>query len=331
MEIIGVRFRRSGKIYYFDPIGHRFMRDQAVIVETVRGMECGYVSMENRILPDEMLPQQPKPILRKADEVDRATDEENVRLAKDAIALCNEKIEEHGLDMKLVGAEYTFDKAKLIFYFTSDARVDFRSLVRDLAQAFRTRIELRQIGVRDQAKMVGGIGSCGQVICCHRYLDDFVPVSIKMAKTQGLSLNPSKISGVCGRLMCCLNYEQEIYLENTKQVPDIGCLVLTEDGQGHVVDRDVLQKRVRVHVYKEDNTEDEKYYHIEEIEILEKRKKGQRRPELHTDLNGRKPHVKNKEAASEKKGGCGCAQHDCSCEPMDYAEVVAEAGSPTEE
>lgn len=328
-EVIGVRFRRSGKVYYFDPNGARLERDQAVIVETQRGMECGYVSIENIRLPEEMLPQAPQPIVRVADDFDRAEDEENRKLAKDAMDLCAVKIQEHSLDMKLVEAEYTFDKAKLIFYFSSEGRVDFRDLVRDLAQTFRTRIELRQIGVRDQAKMVGGIGSCGQEICCRRYMGGFAPVSIKMAKTQGLSLNPGKISGLCGRLMCCLNYEQEVYQENTKQVPANGCLVLTSEGQGYVVDRDVLQKRVRVHVYKDDNSEDEKYFPVDEIEILEKRKKGQRRPPLRTDLNGRV--FVPKEAPKEEAGhDCSSCQKGCGASPVDTARVVYDSKDDAE-
>lgn len=285
-EIIGVRFRRSAKVYYFDPAEMEFQRDEAVIVETVRGVELGHVSIENMDLPEEMIPKALSKVKRKADEADIRTHEENHRKAKDAFEICRLKIEEHKLQMTLAEAEYTFDNNKLIFYFTSDGRVDFRNLVRDLAQVFRTRIELRQIGERDQAKMIGGIGSCGQVICCHRFLDDFAPVSIKMAKTQGLSLNPTKISGLCGRLMCCLNYEQEVYKENTKLVPDFGTLVMTEEGQGYVVDRDVLQKRVRVHIYKDDQTEDQGTFDVDDIEVLETRKKGQRRPELRTDLKG---------------------------------------------
>lgn len=317
-EIIGVCFRRSGKVYYFDPAGNRLEIDQAVIVETSRGIEMGYIRIQNTNFPDQLIPKMPKPILRIADEVDLRIEEENRRLAKDAFDICLVKIEEHGLAMKLVSAEYTFDKNKLIFYFTADNRIDFRNLVRDLAQIFHTRIELRQIGIRDQAKIVGGLGSCGQELCCHRFMSDFQPVSIKMAKTQGLSLNPSKISGVCGRLMCCLNYEQDVYLENTKQVPDNGTLVLTEDGQGYVVDRDVLQERVRVHVYKNDNTEDEKYYPVKDIEILARRKKGNPKPALWTDLDkhvfvteGEKKAMREVENRKRScAGACSCSEED---------------------
>lgn len=279
-EVIGVRFQRSGIITYANPQGEVVAKDENVIVATDRGVEYGTICIENITLPEELLPSAVASLVRKANEADAETMTENGRLAQDALAICAIKIEEHGLAMKLVDAEYTFDRDKLIFYFTAEDRVDFRSLVRDLAQSFHTRIELRQIGVRDQAKMIGGLGQCGQPVCCRRYMRDFVPVSIKMAKTQGLSLNPTKISGVCGRLMCCLNYEQDHYLRNTKRVPAKGTLVLTEDGQGYVVDRDVLQTRVRVHVYKADGSEDEKYYAVSAIEVLAKRKKGQPRPEL---------------------------------------------------
>lgn len=279
-EVIGVRFQRSGMITYVNPQGEQVAKDEDVIVATDRGVEYGTICIENITLPEELLPPIDASLVRRADEADTRTMVENGQLARDALAICALKIEEHHLAMKLVDAEYTFDRDKLIFYFTAEDRVDFRSLVRDLAQSFHTRIELRQIGVRDQAKMIGGLGQCGQPVCCRRYMRDFVPVSIKMAKTQGLSLNPTKISGVCGRLMCCLNYEQEHYLSNTKRVPAKGTLVLTEDGQGYVVDRDVLQTRVRVHVYKADGSEDEKYYPVPDIEVLARRKKGQPRPEL---------------------------------------------------
>lgn len=314
-EIIGVRFQQSSKVYYFDPNGHQGSMNQGVIVETSRGLEFGTITIENVELPEELIPQEPKPIIRLADELDHKIAEENIKLAKDAYDICSIKIQEHNLDMKLVNAEYTFDKNKLIFYFIADDRVDFRDLVRDLAQIFHTRIELRQIGVRDQAKMVGAIGSCGQEVCCKRYMNDFAPVSIKMAKTQGLSLNPTKISGVCGRLMCCLNYEQDVYLENTKKVPAFGTLVLTEEGQGYVVDRDVLQERVRVHIYKDDNTEDEKYFLVDEIEILEKRKKGQPKPNLWDSFENHEfvsegEKKLQKENSSCCKGGCGSGCKD---------------------
>lgn len=303
-EIIGIRFKRPGKIYFFDPHGIQVKEGQGVIVETSRGVECGFVRMANVNLPEEMIPKNPKPIIRIADEADLHILEENKRLAQDAFDYCEIKIVDHHLEMKLIGSEYTFDKNKLIFYFTADNRVDFRELVKDLARVFRTRIELRQVGVRDHAKLVGGIGSCGQEICCHRFMNTFDPVSIKMAKIQGLSLNPNKISGICGRLMCCLNYEQEHYLKNAKKLPRKGSLVLTEDGQGYVVDLDVLQERVRIHVYNEDNTEDEKYYYVSNIEILEAKRKGSPRPPLRKDL---KDHVFTPEGKKTCEDCMSCA------------------------
>lgn len=336
-EVIGVRFQRSGKITYFDPTGIYLEKGSGVLVETDRGVEYGTVWISNINLPEEMLPQEIMPIVRVASEEDKHNDLENMQLAKDAYALCETKIKEHGLDMRLVEAEYTFDRNKLIFYFTSEERVDFRSLVRDLAQIFHTRIELRQIGVRDQTRMLGAIGSCGQEVCCKRYMDDFVPVSIKMAKTQGLSLNPGKISGICGRLMCCLNYEQEHYLENMKKVPPKGTLVLTVDGQGYVVDRDTLQTRVRVHVYKSDGTEDEHYYAVDDIEVLEHRKKGQPKPELldslenHVFVTEKEKREKKEQTQKERsKGGCdGCACPQKS-DFRENSELIYEENAPKE-
>ncbi|MDD7593816.1 MAG: stage 0 sporulation family protein [Peptoniphilaceae bacterium] len=278
--VIGVRLHNSGNLVYVAAPDETYERDDDVLVMTERGMEYGTAQFGNLDLPDEVFHQPLAQAVRKADEEDLAVVEENQRLAEEALVLCREKVQAHKLDMKLVDAEYTFNRDKLIFYFTADLRVDFRQLVRDLAQTFHTRIELRQIGVRDHAKRIGGLGPCGQPLCCRRYMADFVPVSIKMAKTQGLSLNPTKISGACGRLMCCLNYEQEHYLENAKQVPAKGTLVLTPEAQGYVVDRDVLQKRVRVHVHHEDGTEDEQYFDVADAPVIQRRRKGQQRPEL---------------------------------------------------
>lgn len=279
-EMIGVRFSGSCQILYYDPQDLQVKTDQGVIVETDRGLEYGTVVIENVLLPEEWTARRLPPIVRLADEEDERVRQENRQRNEDAFSICEMKIAEHGLDMKLVGAEYTFDRNKLIFYFTADNRVDFRKLVRDLARVFHTRIELRQIGVRDQAKMIGGIGPCGQEVCCHRYINHFEPVSIKMAKTQGLSLNPSKISGVCGRLMCCLNYEQEVYKENTKKVPPVGSLILTASGQGYVEDRDVLQKKVRAHIYQADGSEEDLTFPVQEIEVLDKHRRGQPKPAL---------------------------------------------------
>lgn len=284
-EVIGVRFEGIGQLAYYLPGQEIFTARDGVVCNTERGLEYGVVTLSNIELPENMLPEELDTIIRKANSGDYDTYKENEAMAQEALKFCRERAQDDQLDMSLVGAEYTLDRTKLIFYFTSDHRVDFRKLVRELAQNFHTRIELRQIGVRDQARILGGIGPCGQELCCHRFMNDFEPVSIKMAKTQGLSLNPTKISGLCGRLMCCLNYEQEVYLANTKKVPAKGTLVLTEEGQGYIVERDVLQTRVRVHIYKEDGTEDEKYFDVANIEVLQKRKKGKPKPELWESLD----------------------------------------------
>lgn len=239
-EVIGVRFKNVGKVYYFDPIGLTFESGQKVIVETVRGVECGQVVLANREISDEAVVSPLKPVMRLATEQDLAVIEENHRKEKEAFTICQEKIAKHKLVMKLVDVEYTFDNNKILFYFTADGRVDFRELVKDLASVFRTRIELRQIGVRDESKMLGGLGICGRPFCCSSYLGEFQPVSIKMAKEQGLSLNPTKISGTCGRLMCCLKYEQENYEELLKITPKVGASVKTPDGRGTVVDANLL-------------------------------------------------------------------------------------------
>ncbi|HAH79377.1 MAG TPA: stage 0 sporulation protein, partial [Ruminococcaceae bacterium] len=245
-EIIGVRFKNVGKVYYFDPDGNTLKRGDRVIVETARGVECGEVAMENRIVGDEDLVQPLKKLIRPATAADLKKVEENHKKEKSAFGICLRKIAAHKLEMKLVGVEYTFDNSKILFYFTADGRVDFRELVKDLASVFRTRIELRQIGVRDEAKMLGGVGVCGRPFCCSTFLGGFQPVSIKMAKEQGLSLNPVKISGICGRLMCCLKYEQETYAGLMKVVPAVNAAVMTPQGRGVVADRNLLSETVSV-------------------------------------------------------------------------------------
>ncbi len=239
-EVIGVRFKNVGKVYYFDPKGMRFESGQHVIVETSRGVECGQVVLANREVGEEAVVSPLKPVMRLATARDLEIVEENKVKEKEAFQLCQEKIAKHKLVMKLVDVEYTFDNNKILFYFTADGRVDFRELVKDLAAVFRTRIELRQIGVRDESKMLGGLGICGRPFCCSSYLGEFQPVSIKMAKEQGLSLNPTKISGTCGRLMCCLKYEQDSYEELLKITPKMGASVKTPDGRGTVVDVNLL-------------------------------------------------------------------------------------------
>ncbi len=251
--IIGVRFRDAGKIYYFDPDGIEFQQGQSVIVETSKGIECGEVALTNRdIEVDESL-QPVRKIIRIATEDDLKTVAENKEKEKKAFDICCQKIKVHKLDMKLINVEYTFDSNKILFYFTADGRVDFRELVKDLAYMFRTRIELRQIGVRDEAKNIGGLGICGRPFCCHTFLGEFQPVSIKMAKEQGMLLNPTKISGTCGRLMCCLKYEQDVYNDLLKITPKIGAIVNTPDGKGNVIDVNLITGTLTVSLHKSMN------------------------------------------------------------------------------
>ena len=239
-EVIGVRFKEVGKIYYFDPLKNKLKNGDKVIVETARGLECGEVAMPNKKISDEEITHPLKPLIRKATENDLNRVAENRLKEVEAHRICEQKIAAHGLKMKLVNVEYTFDNSKIIFYFTADGRVDFRALVKDLASVFRTRIELRQIGVRDEAKMIGGLGICGRPFCCNRFMGEFQPVSIRMAKEQGLSLSPTKISGVCGRLMCCLKYEQEAYIDLLRRTPKVGAIVNTPEGRGLVVDNNLI-------------------------------------------------------------------------------------------
>ncbi|MDT0174311.1 stage 0 sporulation family protein [Exiguobacterium sp. BRG2] len=246
LEVVGVRFKEAGKIYYFAPGQESLSRGQAVIVETVRGIEYGEVVIADKQMDEEDVVLPLKSILRIADDKDAMIVRENKVAALDAHAVCVEKIREHKLDMKLVDVEYTFDRNKVIFYFTAEGRVDFRELVKDLAAVFRTRIELRQIGVRDEAKLLGGIGPCGRVLCCSSFLGEFEPVSIKMAKDQNLSLNPTKISGVCGRLMCCLKYENDTYEEMRRDLPDYGKRLTVPEGEGRVVGLNILDQVVQI-------------------------------------------------------------------------------------
>lgn len=246
VKTIGVRFKRAGKIYYFDPGDLEINAGDNVIVETIRGIEYGQAVLGIREVPESDIVAPLKKVIRVADEKDKEIYEENKRKEKDALEICNQKIRQHNLGMKLIDVEYTFDNNKIIFYFTADGRVDFRELVKDLASVFKTRIELRQIGVRDEAKMIGGMGPCGKCLCCACHLGDFAPVSIKMAKEQSLSLNPTKISGICGRLMCCLKYEQEAYECARKYMPKVGALVDTPEGKGDVVESNILKEIVKV-------------------------------------------------------------------------------------
>lgn len=245
-EVIGVRFKEVGKVYYFDPNGIQMKKGDMAIVETARGVECGEVAMENREIEDKDIVHPLKKMIRKATQGDLKKVEENRKKERHAFEICEKKILDHKLEMKLVDVEYTFDNNKILFYFTADGRVDFRELVKDLASVFRARIELRQIGVRDEAKMMGGLGICGRPFCCTSFLGEFQPVSIKMAKEQGLSLNPVKISGTCGRLMCCLKYEQAAYSDLLRTTPKNGAVVNTPEGRGVVVDVNLLTGMLKV-------------------------------------------------------------------------------------
>ena len=272
MKVIGERFRTAGKIYYFDPREFTIKRDDHVIVETARGIEFGTVVMPPRDIEETRVVQPLKPVLRLASQKDMEQEATNRKKEKEAFRICLEKIKKHNLEMKLIDAEYTFDNNKVLFYFTADGRIDFRELVKDLAAVFKTRIELRQIGVRDETKIVGGIGICGRPLCCHTYLSEFAPVSIKMAKEQNLSLNPTKISGVCGRLMCCLNNEEEIYEELNRKLPNVGDYVTTEDGlKGEVHSVNILRQLVKVLVEVNDEKE-LKEYKVEQLRFKRRHK-----------------------------------------------------------
>ncbi|KAF5062720.1 stage 0 sporulation family protein [Proteiniclasticum sp. QWL-01] len=267
INIVGVRFKKAGKIYYFDPKDLELELDEAVIVETTRGVELGIVSLTKKLVPQEDVRGELKPILRKATPEDLERSRRNEAREKEAMIVCKAKIEAHGLDMKLVDVEFTFDMNKVIFYFTADGRVDFRDLVKDLASVFRTRIELRQIGVRDEAKMKSGIGPCGRTLCCSSFLADFTSVSIKMAKEQNLSLNPTKISGICGRLMCCLKYEQDTYEEIRKRLPRQGSIVNTPMGRGEVLMNKTIKEQVKVKIFGEGEDVIE-FFPISECEMI---------------------------------------------------------------
>ncbi|GLI83645.1 stage 0 sporulation family protein [Rossellomorea marisflavi] len=251
-DVVGVRFKKAGKIYYFDPGQLDVHKNCYVIVETVRGVEFGKVVVERKSVGENDVVLPLKKVIRIADQKDRLIVDENKSSAEEAYNVCCDKINQHRLDMKLVDVEYTFDRNKVIFYFTADGRVDFRELVKDLASIFRTRIELRQIGVRDEAKMLGGIGPCGRMLCCSTFLGDFEPVSIKMAKDQNLSLNPTKISGLCGRLMCCLKYENDEYEAAKEELPDMGAVIKTPHGKGKVVGLNILERILQVEIKEEE-------------------------------------------------------------------------------
>ena len=296
VKVVGVKFKTAGKVYYFDPDDLQVEIGTNVIVETARGMEFGTVNMgEKEVHPSEIVSPLKK-IIRIADEKDYKKHKENEEKKERAIKLCQEKVDKHKLEMKLIDVEYTFDNSKIIFYFTADGRVDFRELVKDLAGVFKMRIELRQIGVRDEAKMVGGIGTCGRSLCCHSWLSEFEPVSIKMAKVQNLSLNPTKISGICGRLMCCLKYENDVYCELKKGMPDTGEKIKTPDGMAVVVETNILEGNVKTRLILEDSGKDKSQpdklstefytYGKEEIKRFNKNKKKKKNDNDLADLDG---------------------------------------------
>ena len=295
LTVIGVRFRAAGKIYYFDPADRQIKIGDHVIVETARGIEYGYVVLGNREVDETKVIPPLKPVIRMATDEDRAIEAKNKEKEKEAFKICQEKIKKHNLEMKLIDAEYTFDNNKVLFYFTADGRIDFRELVKDLASVFRTRIELRQIGVRDETKIRGGIGICGRPLCCHTYLSEFAPVSIKMAKEQNLSLNPTKISGVCGRLMCCLTNEEETYEELNSHLPANGDHVTTPEGlRGDVQSVNVLRQLVKVVVTLDNDEKEIREYPAAELKFKPRRKK--------KDVRLSKEEMKELKALEEKNG-----------------------------
>ncbi|MEE1038249.1 MAG: stage 0 sporulation family protein [Eubacterium sp.] len=287
INVIGVKFKHAGKLYYFDPAGITAKLGEAVIVETARGVEFGTVALEETMIEKSKIVPPLKPIIRVATEEDIKINEENNSKKAEALKLCQEKVDKHNLDMKLIDVEYTFDNNKVVFYFTADGRVDFRELVKDLASVFKMRIELRQIGVRDEAKIMGGIGNCGRSLCCHKWLSEFQPVSIKMAKTQGLSLNPTKISGICGRLMCCLKYENDTYCEAKKGMPEVGEKIKTPDGMALVSEVKILENEIKARLILEENKPQDSMklagevitYKKEEIKRVAKKKNNKKQDE----------------------------------------------------
>ena len=294
-KVVGIRFRNVGKVYYFNPKGYKMKAGDHVIVETARGIEYGRVVLEPKEVGEDEVVHPLKEVLRVATAEDDEREKQNRIREKDAFKICQKKIREHGLEMKLIDAEYTFDNNKVLFYFTADGRIDFRQLVKDLAAIFKTRIELRQIGVRDETKILGGIGICGRCLCCHTYLTEFAPVSIKMAKEQNLSLNPSKISGVCGRLMCCLKNEEETYEVLNSRLPSPGDYVTTNDGlKGEVHSVNVLRQLVKVVVVVDKDEKEIREYRADQLKFKPRKKKGSKGKEKEKERN------KEKDASDEE-------------------------------
>ncbi|MCI8465529.1 MAG: stage 0 sporulation family protein [Lachnospiraceae bacterium] len=303
-RVVGVRFRTADKIYFFAPGDLDIQKGQNVIVETARGVEYGYVVMGLKDVEDSKVVQPLKPVIRIATKEDDATEEKNKKKEREAFKICQKKIEKHNLEMKLIDAEYTFDNNKVLFYFTADGRVDFRELVKDLASVFKTRIELRQIGVRDETKILGGVGICGRALCCHSYLSEFIPVSIKMAKEQNLSLNPTKISGTCGRLMCCLKNEEETYRYLNSKLPGVGDRVTTDDGlRGEVASVNVLRQRVKVIVFLENDEKDIREYKVEQLRFRPRKKKEKEKLDKREEQELKKLEALEKKEGKSKSGG----------------------------
>ena len=321
-SVIGVRFKNAGKLYYFDPGSFWPTAGDAVIVETVRGMEYGEVVTGVKEVSDELITPPLKKVIRIATAEDAAHDADNRSRERDALTLCQKKVQEHKLQMKLVGCEYTFDNSKILFYFTSDKRVDFRGLVKDLATAFHTRIELRQIGVRDEAKMMGGLGMCSRPVCCAQFLGDFQPVSIKMAKEQNLSLNPTKISGICGRLMCCLKYEEDHYEATRRRMPRVGKEVITPDGVGLVVDLNILKETVRVRIPKGDSTE-QKDYPLTDIQRVQPARPARKAAQAPDENEPEEDEAADEASVAEFAGEEGLTEEEAMAE---IAEISEESG-----
>ena len=300
-KVIGVRFRKAGKVYYFSPGDEEIKAGQHVIVETARGVEYGHVVLGSHEVDDKKVIQPLKPVIRMATAADEEIERRNKEKEKEAFKICLEKIKKHELDMKLIDTEYTFDNNKVLFYFTADGRIDFRELVKDLASVFKTRIELRQVGVRDETKIMGGIGICGRALCCHSYLSEFIPVSIKMAKEQNLSLNPTKISGVCGRLMCCLKNEEETYEVLNSRLPNQGDYVTTNDGlKGEVQSVNVLRQQVKVIVTVDKDEKEIREYKVDQLKFKPRKKKGKGGEKQAAD--GPDAELKQLEALEKREG-----------------------------
>lgn len=310
IEVVGVRFLSSGKEYYFAPNGGQYAVGEEVIVETARGTEFGTVTLANTERPEAEVVKPLRKVVRPADDRDRQRYEENKAKQQEALATCQEKVDARGLDMKIVDVEYTFDRSKVVFYFTAEGRVDFRDLVKDLASVFRTRIELRQIGVRDEAKLLGGVGNCGRGLCCHEWMPDFQPVSIKMAKTQNLSLNPTKISGMCGRLMCCLKFENEIYQELGRGMPNVGERILVPEGEAVVTDVNILIDKIKCRLITTETNADGEEYEKFSSELYTYSKEDITRQDRRRGRGGQKSGRKGKGQGTGGRGGESRAKAD---------------------